>query len=101
VRGLLKDQDSHVEWLLLDAEAIIDIDVSAADVLRKLHAELERRGIVLAIARASLPLQKTLRRSGIVGLIGEEHLYPSVRTGVQAYLDQKDHKEEFVTKTNE
>ncbi len=42
----------------------------------------------LAIARANHPLQEMLKRAGLTERIGLEHLYPTVRTGVQAFLEQ-------------
>lgn len=75
--------------LLMNAEAITDIDVTAAQALLKLQSELEHKGIVLVIARASQPLQQMLKRSGLTERIGSERIYPSVRTGVQAYLERK------------
>ncbi|HEY6407869.1 MAG TPA: sulfate permease [Ktedonobacteraceae bacterium] len=89
LRELIAAAEAGVECLLIDAEAITDIDVTAADALKKLQGELERKGIALVIARASQPLQRMLKRSGLTELIGAEHIYPTVRTGVQAFLDSQ------------
>jgi sulfate permease, SulP family len=88
VQELIDAAVPPVKWLLIDAEAIVDIDVTAAEALLTLQRELERKGTVLAIARASHPLQRMLKRAGLTERIGPEHLYPTVRTGVQAFLDQ-------------
>ena len=50
-----------VEWLLLNAEANVEVDLTAADALGQLHDELERRGIVLALARVKQDLQRAAR----------------------------------------
>jgi SulP family sulfate permease len=89
VRELIAAADPPVECLVIDAEAIIDIDVTAVDALKKLYRELERKGIKLGIARASQPLQKMLDRSELTGLIGSEHMYPTIRTAIQAYHERK------------
>jgi SulP family sulfate permease len=88
VRELIAAAVFPVEWMLIDAEAIIDIDVTAIEALSTLQRELEHKGIVLAIARANHPLQEMLKRAGLTERIGLEHLYPTVRTGVQAFLEQ-------------
>jgi sulfate permease, SulP family len=93
VQELIDAADPPVEWLLIDAEAIIDIDVTAIEALSTLQRELERKGIVLAIARANHPLQHMLKRAGLTERIGPEHFYPTVRTGVQAYLAQRTKQE--------
>jgi hypothetical protein len=84
VQELLDAADPPVEWLLLDAEAIIDIDVTAAEAFSILQHQLERKGIVLAIARANHPLRHMLKRAGLIERFGAQHFYPTVRTGVQA-----------------
>lgn len=88
VQELIDAAVPPIKWLLIDAEAIVDIDVTATEALLTLQRELERKGTVLAIARASHPLQRMLKRAGLTERIGPEHLYPTVRTGVQAFLDQ-------------
>ena len=74
---------------MIDAEAIVDIDVTAVEALSKFQRELEHRGVVLAIARANHPLQNMLKRAGLTERIEAQHFYPTVRTGVQAYLEQR------------
>jgi sulfate permease, SulP family len=88
-RELIAAAELPIAWFLIDAEAIIDIDVTAVEALKKLYGELDRKGIALVIARASQPLQKMLRRGGLTNLIGTEHIYPTVRTGVQSFLERK------------
>ena len=74
---------------MIDAEVIIDIDVTAAEALKKLQSELERKGIVLAIARTSHPLRLMLKRSGLTDLIGQDYIFPTVSTAVQTFLESK------------
>jgi len=88
VRDLISTADPPVKCLLLDAEAIPDIDTTAADTLRELHQELQENGILLAIARANKPLRETMRLTGLENLIGVNNFYPSVRKGVEACQDR-------------
>jgi SulP family sulfate permease len=62
--------------------------VTATEAISTLQCKLERKGIVLAIARANHPLQKMLKRAGLTERIEAQHFYPTVRTGVQAFLEQ-------------
>jgi SulP family sulfate permease len=64
VQELIDRAEPPVQWLLIDAEAIVDIDVTATETISTLQCELERNGIVLAIARAHHPLQKMLSAPG-------------------------------------
>jgi len=88
VRDLISTAVPPVRCLLLDTEAIPDIDTTAADTLRELHQELQEKSIVLTIARANKPLRETMRLTGLENLIGAKNFYPSVRTGVEAFRMQ-------------
>ena len=70
--------------VILDFEAISQIDVTGAQTLRSVHDTLEARGIRLIIARAKSTVRDTLRRNGIVDLLGEDNLAPSVDRAVQS-----------------
>jgi len=85
---LIDATEPPVEWLLIDTEGIIDIDVTATEAISSLQCELKPQGIVLTIVRANHPLQKILKRAGLTKCIGAQHFYPTVRTGVQAFLEQ-------------
>jgi MFS superfamily sulfate permease-like transporter len=87
-RALVAATDGKAEWFLLDAESAPMLDVSGVEALESLRHDLAGQGIVLAIARAKPPFRTMLERSGLAGRMGKEHLFPSVRAGVQAYRDR-------------
>ena len=89
VRELVASAETPVAWLMIDAEGMVDIDVTALEALDTLQRELAQQEILLAIARAHHPLEEMLKRAGLLERIGPEHLYPTVRTAVQAYLEQQ------------
>ncbi len=78
-------QSETVEWLLLNAEAIVEIDLTAADALGELHDELERRGIVLALARVKHDLRRQLERIGLVTHIGQDRLFATLPVALEAF----------------
>ena len=86
-RQLIAEAETPVEWFLVDAERVFDMDITAADVIRTLLDEFEREQIVLAIARASRPVYQMLDRTGLADRIGTKHFFPTVRTGVQAFIE--------------
>jgi SulP family sulfate permease len=85
IRDLISTSTQPIKCLILDAEAIPDIDTTAVDTLKQIHQELLGKGITLAIARANRPLRETMRLTGLEDLIGTENFYPSVRSGVEAF----------------
>ena len=80
--------DPPLRWVLLNAEAIVYMDSTAVDALARLHAELSERGVVLAFARAKGTLRDLFQRTGLTARIGEEHMFPTIRTGVRAYEER-------------
>jgi high affinity sulfate transporter 1 len=81
----VEGQPTHVDWLLLNAEAIVDVDLTAADALGELHDELERRGVVLALARVKQDLRDQLERIGLITHIGADRLYPTLPVALEAF----------------
>ncbi|OIJ27635.1 SulP family inorganic anion transporter [Nocardioides luteus] len=74
-----------VEWFLLNVEANVEVDITAVDALESLRRALADRGVVLAIARIKQDLRASLAPSGILDRIGEDHLFPTLPTAVEAY----------------
>ena len=72
-------------WLLLNMEANVTVDVTAADTLDTLRREVERRGIVLALSRVKQELRDDLERSGFVDRVGEERIFMTLPFAVQGY----------------
>jgi MFS superfamily sulfate permease-like transporter len=79
--------DPPARWLLLDVEAVVDIDITAADALRALCDELDRRDVVIALARAKQQLIAALERAALVDRIGRQQIFPTLPTAVAAYRD--------------
>ena len=76
-----------VRWFVLNAEANVELDVTAAEALQALITELRRRGMVFATARVKQDLRDVLVRAGLVELIGEERMYMTLPTAVAAYRE--------------
>ena len=70
--------------VILDFEAISQVDVTGAQTLRSVHDALETRGIRLIVARAKGSVRESLRRNGILEVLGEENLAPTVDRAVAA-----------------
>jgi len=85
VRGLVAGAESPVEWFLVDAEAITDVDATAAEMLEGLRGELASHGVVLAMARVKQPVRAIMARAGLVDAIGKPRFFPSIRSGVAAF----------------
>ena len=70
------DVEPTAHWLLLNMEAVIEIDLTAADAVHQLCDELDARGVIPAMARVKQDLRPDLRAGGLADRIGAE---PSFR----------------------
>jgi sulfate permease, SulP family len=66
VKGLVGKPPSQVRWLIVDAEAIIHVDYSAARVVTGLQRELKSGGTQLGFARMHWGLESDLARHHLV-----------------------------------
>jgi SulP family sulfate permease len=78
--------DPPVRWFVLNVEANVEIDITAAEGLRELHADLAELGVRLGLARVKRDLRLPLERAGLVDLIGEDMLFPTLPVAEEAYL---------------
>jgi SulP family sulfate permease len=78
-----------VKTVLIDAEAMNDIDITGADRLITLNTELNRRNIVMFLSHVRDPLRDKMRRMGVVDAIGSDHIYETTRDGVDAFVASK------------
>lgn len=76
-----------VEWFLLNAEANVEVDLTALDALEDLRSELASRGIVVALARVKQDLRDDLDAGGFTARLGEDRIYMTLPTAVAAYAD--------------
>ena len=81
----VRGETHEVRWFVLNAEANIEIDVTAADALESLRAELAADGIVFAFARLKQELRDELAATGLLERVGEDRVFPTLPTAVAAY----------------
>lgn len=80
------DPEHPVRWFVLNVEANVEIDITAADGLRALHADLAGRGVRLGLARVKNDLLIPLGRAGLDELVGADMLFATLPVAEEAYL---------------
>ncbi|EHB55837.1 sulfate transporter [Mycolicibacterium rhodesiae JS60] len=78
-----------VRWFVLNAEANVDVDLTALDALDQLRTDLNDRGIVFVMARVKQDLRDQLRAVGLLEKIGEDHIFMTLPTAVEAYRSRR------------
>ncbi|MBU6216873.1 MAG: STAS domain-containing protein, partial [Acidobacteria bacterium] len=84
VRELVRER--RPQWVVLQCEAMTDIDVTAAEVLRDLDEELNAKGVHLVFVEMRDRLQRLVGRYGLHSELDQEHFFPSLRTALE-HLD--------------
>ena len=74
--------EPSIRMVLIDAEAISDIDSTGAQVINELLDGLKERDIVLGLARVRTELRDELAGSHIEERVGADHIYLEVDDGV-------------------
>jgi high affinity sulfate transporter 1 len=80
VRRLIRRHEPR--WFVLQCEAITDIDVTAADMLERLDAELNARGVNMAFVELRDRLKDRVLRYGLLETLDRDHFYPSIRRAI-------------------
>ncbi|AQT82537.1 sodium-independent anion transporter [Mycolicibacterium litorale] len=83
------DNPDPVEWFVVNAEANVEVDLTALDILDQLRTELNRRGIEFGMARVTWHLREALRAAGLLDKIGEDHIFMTLPTAVEAYRNRR------------
>ena len=76
VRALVREHKPR--WVVLQCEAITDIDVTAADVLEQLDLELNAQGVNIAFVELRSRLKDLVYDYGLFATLDAEHFYLSI-----------------------
>ena len=80
VRALVRERSPS--FVVLQCEAVTDIDVTAAEVLKDLDTELNAKGVHLAFVELRDRLQDLVVTYGLDSTLDQEHFYPSIDVAI-------------------
>ena len=87
LRALVRE--SHPRWVVLQCQAVTDIDVTAAEKLEQLDRQLNEEGVHLAFVELRGRLEELLLRYGLFETLDRDHFYPSVGAALAAIAAQE------------
>jgi high affinity sulfate transporter 1 len=85
LKAVLAKSHPPPKRVLVDAEAVNFIDVSASDTLLNLIRELQGEGITFAFARVRDHVRERLRLAGVEAIVGSANFHERVTDGVRAW----------------
>jgi high affinity sulfate transporter 1 len=74
-------------WLVVAAEPVTSVDVTACDMVAELDEALQARGIELSFAELKDPVKDKLKRFGLFAQFGESSFFPTIGAAVSRYLE--------------
>jgi high affinity sulfate transporter 1 len=74
-------------WLVVAAEPVTSVDVTACDTVAELDEALHAQGIELCFAELKDPVKDKLKRFGLFAQLGEAYFFPTVGSAVSTYLE--------------
>ncbi len=85
VRHLVRERSPS--WVVVQCEAITDVDVTAAGMLKQLDEELNAEGVHMAFVELRSRLQVLVQRYGLFETLDRDHFYPSVESALADIRD--------------
>jgi MFS superfamily sulfate permease-like transporter len=75
-----------VRWVVVAAEPVTSVDVTAADMLTELDDTLHKAGVELCFAEMKDPVKDKLKRFGLFVRFGENQFFATIGEAVAAYV---------------
>lgn len=90
VRAAMAKAPTPVRWLVVAAEPVTSVDVTAGDTLAELDKALHAEGIKLCFAELKDPVKDKLKKFGLLAQLGEDDFFPTIGAAVSRYLEFHD-----------
>jgi high affinity sulfate transporter 1 len=81
IRKLVRERKP--DWVVLQCEAVTDVDVTAAGMLEQLDKELNAAGIHMAFAELRDRLHDLILHYGLFATLDRDHFYPSLEAALE------------------
>ena len=86
VLNAVAKSSTPVRRVVVAAEPVTGIDITAADALAELDEALSTAGIELCFAELKDPVKDKLKRFGLFSMIGEKSFFPTIEAAVRSYV---------------
>jgi MFS superfamily sulfate permease-like transporter len=86
VLAAVAGSQAPVRRVVVAAEPITSVDVTAADTLGELRHTLEEKGVELSFAELKDPVKDKIRRFGLLEQFGEAAFFSTIDAAVDSYV---------------
>ncbi len=78
---------TQTRWVVVAAEPVTSVDITASEMLMELDEVLRRGGMQMCFAELKDPVKDKLKRFGLFEKIGERYFFPTIGAAVASYLE--------------
>jgi high affinity sulfate transporter 1 len=82
-KALIEEAEALPRAVIFDAATQDEIDVTSTDTLKSLVKELRTKNIAVYFAEVHAPIREFSRRTGLLELVGEDKIFPTVDAAVR------------------
>lgn len=83
IKRMIAEMETPPQAVIFDSAAQEAIDVTSTEILRGMFKELRASGIAVYFADVHAPVLEDARKTGLLELIGEERIFPTVENAVR------------------
>ncbi|MGL4649674.1 MAG: SulP family inorganic anion transporter [Caldilineaceae bacterium] len=83
IKGLVEEKGATLRAVVLDLETQIELDLTTAEVLEGLVAELQSRGLMICVAAMHTDVREFAQRVGLIDRIGAANILPTLDEAVR------------------
>jgi high affinity sulfate transporter 1 len=83
IKAMIEEMEPQPSTVIIDASAQDEIDLTSADMLKSLVKELQGKGMTVMMADVHTPVREFSRKTGLLDLVGEDHVFATVELAVQ------------------
>jgi MFS superfamily sulfate permease-like transporter len=92
VLAAIASSPTPVRWLVVAAEPVTSIDVTAADGICDLDDRLKADGVRMCFAEMKDPVKEKLKRFGLMDRFAEASFFATVEEAVDTFLAASPHR---------
>lgn len=97
----IKKKDPALKMVVINAQAINALDMSAVYGLKDLLISLKERNYTIYFTEVIGPVRDTMKKTGIYELIGKEHFHMRVHDAIKHFDNQSENAQPYALQSND
>lgn len=83
IKNIMEERETPLRAVIIDSTAQDELDLTSLDVLKGMVKELQGKGVAVYVAELHTPVREYLRHTGLLDMIGEQNVFPTLDLAVR------------------